>query len=102
MPFKKALDYDLVYESQETGEFISVHVDLHVSADDNLELVLETESLPDLSEVNEILRMIRGNKLGKLGFSIWDDFKITIKVDEKSYIVLTDNETLDATNVLEV
>ncbi|MCL2874410.1 MAG: hypothetical protein FWE29_05710 [Defluviitaleaceae bacterium] len=97
---KKSLDYDLVYMSHKTGEFLSVHVDL-TAADDHLDLVIKSEHLPDISEIAEILSMIRRDKLQKLKFNIWDDFQIILEAGSEIYNVLTDAETLEAIGVKE-
>jgi len=92
------IDYDFVYESHKSGGFCSVRIKL-VVVDSHLELSIESEHLPDVKELSEILNAVRRDNLEKLKLNIWDDFKIIVKAEGAIYNVMTDTETGNAVGV---
>ena len=95
------LDYDFVYESNNSAGFCNVRIKLNVKGS-QLELVIESENLPDVNELSEILNAVRRDNLQKLKLNIWDDFEILVKANGETYRVLTDSETKDAIGVEQV
>ena len=95
------LDYDFVYESHKSDGFSNVRIKLTV-AGSHLEVVIESEHLPDVKELSEILNAVRRDHLQKLKLDIWGDFKITLKAEGVNYNVLTDTKTGEAVSVEQV
>ena len=92
------LEHDFVYASHNSGEFRSARIKLDV-AGSHLKLTIESEHLPEVKELSEILNSVRRENLQKLRLDMWDDFKIIVKTKDADYNVLTDPETEDAVGV---
>lgn len=78
------LDHDFVYNSRHTGEFLNVHLEIKVN-EDNMEFIIESDHLPEVADLTDVLATIQRDTLNKLKLDIWSDFKVILKSNGTSY-----------------